>query len=138
MEKRCIAFLLEGPPQGKGRSRSTKTGHHYTPEKTATYEARMAWTFRKEAGPNWEPIKGMVKVSLMAFFSIPKSFSRKKNLDIANDICRPIVKPDIDNIVKLLDGLNGVAWDDDSQIVELEACKKYGPNPRLLIRIEEM
>lgn len=33
-------------------------------------------------------------------------------------------KPDIDNIVKLvLDGLNGVAFEDDAQAIEVKAAK---------------
>ena len=33
-----IKFTIPGPPQGKGRPRFTKSGHTYTPAKTAEYE----------------------------------------------------------------------------------------------------
>jgi Holliday junction resolvase RusA-like endonuclease len=40
---------------------------------------------------------------------------------------RPCKKPDIDNYIKLLfDGMNGIIYKDDCQIVALEATKVYG------------
>ena len=34
-------------------------------------------------------------------------------------------KPDLDNLVKLVDGLTGVVWRDDAQIAEVQAVKLY-------------
>jgi Holliday junction resolvase RusA-like endonuclease len=46
-------------------------------------------------------------------------------------------KPDADNIAKLiLDALNRVAWDDDSQVVDLRVKKRHAPEPGTLIRVE--
>ena len=124
MDKRAITFHLDGPPQGKGRARSTKSGHHYTPEKTANYETRLAWTFRQKAG-DWKPIEGPVKVIITAIFSPPKSFTTKQLRAIRDGELHPTVKPDWDNIGKLLDGLNGIAWVDDKQIVCATVRKYY-------------
>lgn len=33
-----IQFAIMGEPQGKGRPRFARSGHTYTPEKTAAYE----------------------------------------------------------------------------------------------------
>lgn len=47
---------------------------------------------------------------------------------------RPVVKPDTDNYIKsTLDGLNGILWEDDNQIVDLVAHKYYSDNPRVEI-----
>ena len=46
--------------------------------------------------------------------------------------------PDVDNILKIvLDGLNGVAYADDSQVVEA-ACRKHydGEKEGLEVRVE--
>ena len=44
---------------------------------------------------------------------------------------RPTVKPDFDNIGKLIaDALNGVAYDDDKCIVDAQVRKFYSDNPR--------
>lgn len=57
---------------------------------------------------------------------MPKSFTKKK-IDLARQgKLFPTTKPDIDNIVKtILDALNGIAFDDDSQIVRIRATKTY-------------
>jgi Holliday junction resolvase RusA-like endonuclease len=48
----------------------------------------------------------------------------------------PIGRPDIDNLVKLvLDALNRVAWDDDSQVTHIDAAKQYGDKPQTIVAI---
>ena len=51
------------------------------------------------------------------------------------------MKPDIDNIAKsVLDGLNGTAWGDDTQVVEMSIKKYYALDDieKLEITIEEI
>lgn len=51
----------------------------------------------------------------------------------------PTVKPDADKLGRaLLDALTGVAYIDDAQVVWLRIRKTYGPDPRTIVRIEEM
>ncbi len=46
---------------------------------------------------------------------------------------------DIDNLAKaILDGLNGVMWQDDSQITHLQVTKNLAKTPRIEIDIEEL
>ena len=40
---------------------------------------------------------------------------------------------DLDNILKMLDGLNGIVWGDDSQITDAVVRKRYSDRPRLEI-----
>ena len=49
----------------------------------------------------------------------------------------PLVKPDIDNVVKLvMDALNGVAYDDDKQVVRQYAEKRYTDGePYIAVRV---
>lgn len=56
------------------------------------------------------------------------------------DFYRPVYKPDLDNGLKLLiDSLNGIAWEDDSQLVEIHARRFDDPaNPRVNVVIKEV
>ena len=53
-------------------------------------------------------------------------------------IIRPTIKPDVDNIAKvILDSLNGLAYKDDKQIVFCIISKWYGENPKVEVILEE-
>ncbi len=50
----------------------------------------------------------------------------------------PTTKPDGDNILKVvLDALNGLAYDDDKQVVKMGIIKVYGANPGLMVQVVE-
>jgi Holliday junction resolvase RusA-like endonuclease len=48
---------------------------------------------------------------------------------------RPTGKPDLDNIAKILDGLNMVVWVDDSRIVDLSLSKYYDDRPGITVHV---
>ncbi len=58
------------------------------------------------------------------------------------DKAYPIVRPDLDNLLKpFLDACNGILWKDDSQVVQYgEGTGKYyilnGNNPYIMIKME--
>ena len=50
---------------------------------------------------------------------------------------RPVVKPDLDNVAKLIcDALNGLAWHDDNAIVDMQVRKFYSTQPRVEVIIK--
>ena len=52
---------------------------------------------------------------------------------------RPTKKPDIDNIIKaVLDALNGIAYKDDTQVVQVMAQKKYADKAFVEVAICEL
>ena len=121
-------FTVYGEPQGKARARTVRSGgkvHSFTPQKTADYEelVRRAWLASGETGYfNKTPIA----VKILAYFQIPKSVSKKKREEMLDDFVRPTKKPDADNIAKIVcDGLNGIAYGDDAQVVDLEVTKYW-------------
>lgn len=64
-------------------------------------------------------------VVIEAVFSIPKSWTRAKKAEAAAGKLAP-GKPDIDNILKVvLDGLNGIAYEDDKQVTIVRCKKSY-------------
>lgn len=131
-------FEMLGSIQGKARPRmNTRTGRAYTPTKTKLYEYSLRQWFCMNYS-NFKPIEGRVKVSIIAYFEIPKSTSKKKEAEMLSNNISPTKKPDIDNIVKIvLDGMNKFAFKDDTQVIKLEVEKKYAEKPRMYIKIEE-
>ena len=68
-----------------------------------------------------------------------KSWSTVKKGRALAQMIRPIVKPDLDNIAKaILDGMNGVAWEDDKQVVSLRMEKTYSAVPRVVVEVWEV
>lgn len=120
-----MEFIVEGNPQGKARPRfSQKSGTVYTPAKTAKYEKLIRKAFLA-AGGKAIPSDCYVGITVDAYFQIPKSYTKGKRLACEHNINRPDKKPDIDNILKIvLDGLNGVAYADDKQVIEVR-CRKF-------------
>lgn len=118
-------FIVDGKPQGKQRPRFSRISKTvYTPRETINYETQIALAF-KAGGGRRIPEGQCVSVSVTAFFPVPKSYSKgKRKACIGGDI-RPDKKPDIDNVLKVvLDALNGLAYDDDKQVIEA-ICRKY-------------
>lgn len=97
-------FTVMGDPASKARARFTGRGSKaraYTPEKTRTGEARVAWAFR-QAAPDHQPDKDSAYGLDCTFYAA--NYQRR----------------DVDNMLKLVsDGLNGVAWGDDFQVDEV-------------------
>ena len=131
-------FTIPGPPHGKERARTVLQAgrvHSYTPEKTALYE-RLVGECYNFTHPGAKRLTGPVELKITAFFAIPKSWSQAMKQKALAEIIRPTVKSDYDNIAKAVtDGLNGIAWDDDKQVVDAYISKKYAVNPRVEVEI---
>ena len=132
-----IKFTVLGQPVAKGRPKFGN-GHAYTPEKTVNYEQLVKVSYLQT-----ERVKFMnseqLKAELQFYFAIPKSTPKKQVAMMLNDVVRPTKKPDIDNAEKgIFDALNGIAYNDDSQIVSCWADKYYSEEPRVEVFIYEV
>lgn len=103
-------------PFGKQRPRATRGGIVYTPKETVSKEAEIRFHVQRE----WkdEPLSGPLVCKASFFLTRPESVSPKKRP-------YPNSKPDLDNLIKILDALNGIVWHDDKQIVTMIAKKEY-------------
>ncbi len=130
-----IEFTIYGEPVAKGRPRFTKRGIAYTPQKTSNYENLVKLSYLEI--PREKYLNGeQLQAEIIAFFSIPKSKPKKLQLKMLSGEVRHTKRPDLDNIAKsVLDSLNGIAYNDDSQIVTLVVSKYYSSEPRTEIRI---
>jgi Holliday junction resolvase RusA-like endonuclease len=108
MPVRIVArFTIDGEPVSKNRARFTRKGVVYTPQKTKDAEVVVGWKFR-EAAPGHVPDKDTTYGVFAVFFAGTRQ------------------RRDVDNMLKLIcDGLNGVAWDDDSQVEEISGRRGH-------------
>jgi Holliday junction resolvase RusA-like endonuclease len=105
----------EFKPKAKQRPRMSRRGRAYTPKATHDFENAVAAGWNKRKKFRAAPVSVSVQLGKDCFTVTVKE------LDI--ETASPL-RGDIDNYIKsILDGLNGVAWDDDSQVRELQATK---------------
>lgn len=102
---------------GKCRPRFTKRGIAYKDTKDKAYEKLVQIAYKNQCG-NFSFKDKPVSVSLVIQRALPKS--KPKAIDREHDT----VKPDVDNCYKAVtDALNGIAYEDDKQIVECYVVK---------------
>lgn len=141
-----MQIIIPGQPQGKARARTfynPRLGKHQsvTPGKTVLYENLIKTCYlRAHEGECYEDEP--LEVIIRAFYEIPKSTSKKDRVRIQNYELYPTKKPDADNIAKVVcDALNGMAYKDDKQIVNMTVRKRYaedGDEPHVSVSILPM
>jgi len=131
----AITFSVPGDPVPQPRPRvSTRGGfaRAYVPKTHAVhaYRAAIAEAARAAgAGVHGEPVN--VVIDFVA--QRPKSHLRKSG--VKQDAPK-LPRFDVDNAAKAcLDALNGVAWEDDSQVARLVVEKSYGTEARTTVRL---
>lgn len=131
-----MRFEVFGEVIGKGRPRFTKSGRTYTPKKTLDYERAIK---RAYLNKYTYLSKRSLRIKICAYLEVAKSHSNIKKQKILDNELQCTKKPDIDNITKIvLDALNKVAYQDDTQVVELVAIKRWSNESRLKVIIEEI
>lgn len=136
-----VKFTVLGEPQGKGRPRFQKAGQFvrtYTPDATVAYENLVKVEYRRQCKDYMFEKGRQIDVRIAAYYSIPKSAPKKKQAQMLANEIRPMKKPDMDNVAKvILDSLNQIAYHDDVQVVDCQLRKFYGANPRIVVTIKD-
>lgn len=92
-------FTIPGRPVPKQRPRMGKNGNVYTPKRCRIYEEAVGWAARQVFV---NPYDGQVELQVKIFLASSGG--------------------DLDNYIKAIsDGLNGIAWRDDSQVSRIKA-----------------
>jgi len=77
-----------------------------------------------------------VEVKMSFYTKIPKSASKRKQMDLENVFNAQANHGDADNFFKFYsDCMNGIVYDDDKQIVKMSCEKRYSSNPRVEIMV---
>lgn len=135
-------FEVMGSPEGKRRHRSSIIGgkiHTYNLEENQLYEEKVRQSFVEKTGQLQSDSKNPLRLYLLIGVEIPKSTSKRKRQKMLSGEIFPCVKPDFDNVSKIIcDALNKVAFDDDRQIVEAHIYKRYTERPFVRVQLEEV
>ena len=131
-------IVVEGTIRGKQRPRfNTKTGRAFTSNQTINYENWIKQCYIEQSN---KLLQGAIRARIEIYYSVPKSYSKRKIEAIKDGIDYPMKKPDCDNVAKIvLDSLNKIAYDDDKQVVELTVIKRWTfDNERIEFEVEEI
>lgn len=97
----------------KRRARVTRAGHAYVDEKTKQDLKAVAEAYKGKMHT------GAVSLIVIVYKDLPKSTPKRIESEHFTQ------RPDVDNVLKaIMDGLNGVAYADDSQVVSVECFKR--------------
>jgi len=122
------SFFVKGKPVPQGSMKFIRPGVmiHSRSQDLALWRADIA---RNAELFGFKPIASAVKVELDFVMARPKSTKR----------IFPSVKPDLDKLIRaVLDGLTGVAYEDDSQVILIQSSKTYGEKQGVWIGIEQI
>ena len=133
-------FKIPGKAQAKQRPRMGRSGIVYTPKETLIYENYVKMCYSDYANQfGWLPYENQVRAEIEVLVAVPKSDSKTKKKAKFEGMIRPAVKPDCDNLAKsILDSLNGLAYQDDKQVVELSVKKYHAENAEVRVRLTEV
>ena len=146
-----LKLVFDGVPVPKERPRFSTGGyfsrsrggrvHVHTSKRTVMFEKQLAvWAkvammeqaFTKISKPHG------IRVKIESRFSIPKSWKKADREAAARGEIPHVNRPDADNLTKsVLDGLNDIVWEDDSQVCEIFCRKTYtSENPCTVVEVE--
>lgn len=136
-----MTVVLLGEPVAFARARLGKTGTHFTPAKQRNTMAALRIAAQQamiQANYGMAVFDEPLRMDVEAQFPVPASWSRRKREMALRGEIRPSVKPDLSNILKLIeDACNRVVYRDDALIVEYGRARKvYSDQPKIIVTIQ--
>jgi Holliday junction resolvase RusA-like endonuclease len=136
-----IMFTVYGHPVAKGRPRFSTRGKFpvaYTPEKTKTYESEVGMMAKVAMGAS-KALEGALEAFIYVTFPVPASYSKKRTEACLNDFEKHTKRPDLDNVIKsVIDGMDKIVFDNDSQITSIHATKVYGEVAKVEVMVRQV
>ena len=112
-----IAFTVEGQPVSKQSFRYARTGG-YTDHNVRDWQNMVSWA-AKQAMHGKLPMKCAVMVRMVFYLKDKR-------------------RVDLDNLAKgVNDGMRGIIFMDDSQIVHLDLVKTISPHPEVYVHVTD-
>ncbi len=138
----AIRFFVDAEPIPQPRQRHAYRNGivmNYVPKSHPIHVFKQVVRIRAKEAYNGQPLEGPIKLYILFLLTRPGRLVWKS---------KPMPRvwapgrPDTDNFIKgVQDALNGAIWQDDSQIVHLEAMKMYAAAdeaPGVEIMVQEL
>ena len=129
-------ITIYGDPKAQKRPRFARRGKFvttYDPSKLQKDNFICQLIKHKPA----QPLDCPIVLKCKYFLPIPKSLSKRKKVRLANETTPHVKRPDIDNLDKfIMDCMNSIFYNDDSQIFSKQSVKLYSNVPRTEITID--
>lgn len=126
-----IEFTVYGSPVPQGRPRFARVGNFvrtYDPASSKSWKETVKWQAIENKAVFMD---GALWMSLCFKLPRPRSLAKK--------VKHHTKKPDLDNLVKgVKDGLKGICYRDDSQVVQMTVSKEYSEQPGVIIKIGQV
>lgn len=131
-----IALVVFGTPAPQGSTKAFIPKGWQRPVITADNRKTKPWKQQiagAAAALNQHPFAKDVPLAITLDFYLAKPASVTKRRT------HPIVKPDLDKLVRaVFDALTGIMFADDAQVIALHTRKHYGQPERVEIQIQEV
>jgi Holliday junction resolvase RusA-like endonuclease len=138
-EVASLSFVVPGEPVPQLRAQVVRNRHGgqihaFTPGKCTAHTDKVRLYATRSLPADFTRFTGPLDLKVDFFRRRPKSLSKKK--------LWPLSRPDLSNYLKLVeDALNGLLWDDDSQIVSCVLRKVYadaGQEPHTEVHVIQL
>lgn len=138
-------FIVESDIKSKARPRATVMNGHaiiYTPKDTLYYENYVKACYKEQAHGKYFADRPL-EVTIEFYFTPNQEIAKlcddlnNKQVDIKPSKVYCQNHKDLDNLAKvILDGLNGVAFQDDKNITKLNLEKKYSDEGKEFVKVK--
>ncbi len=131
---RMFIFEIHSPPKPQKQTQMGR-GRWYDPSKLT--KKQIQWQISPHAPK--ELLQGPVEMHLTFYMPIPKSARGAKRLAMINNVIKHSIRPDLSNMQYLIENaLTGIVYLDDSQICRVCHEKRYGEEPKTVIKVFEV
>jgi Holliday junction resolvase RusA-like endonuclease len=143
MNNTSVTIIIAGEPVALARPRfhnvKTRSGREfvstYQPAHSRKYQTHVRMA-AQQVMDGRDPLEGPLALVAIIAVPIPKSFSKRRHGQALVGGLRPTTRPDCSNLLKNAeDGMNGIVYHDDNQIVELHVTKLYSDKPQMKLMV---
>jgi Holliday junction resolvase RusA-like endonuclease len=85
-----------------------------------------------------KPLEGALEAFIYITYAVPESYSKKRLEACLSGLEKHTKKPDLDNVIKsVIDGMDKIVFDNDSQITSIHATKVYGEVAKIEVMVRQ-